>query len=270
MIPPLPSISVVIPAFGRPEALLRAIDSVRASDIQGVEIVVVDDASPQSLAPIVPPVNAHGIAVRYYRLPSNGGPQAARNLGIRRARFDYIAFLDSDDVFLPDKIDRVRHHLADTPCDLVFHNVEGLATYGRIGRLWDRRLRKILPFDWLLAFLNPVPTPALVLRRTGRLGLPRLRHAEDWAFLLHVVRPGLRVTYIDASLSQVHRALGSAGGQSGARWAMRRGEFRARAMLLKERGIAAGVKYALGTVAGCARIAWDIARLRYWIGGERG
>lgn len=258
-----PGISVVIPAYGRADALLRALKSVRATDPAGVEIVVVDDASPTSLASAVPAVNDHGIAVRYYRLARNGGPQAARNLGIRRAAFDYVAFLDSDDEFAPAKLDTVRRHLAIRRPDLLFHAVEGLPVYARIGRIWDRHLRRVLPFDWLITLLNPVVTPSLVVRRCRELGPARLRHAEDWAYLLRVTRPGMAVTYLDEPLARVHRPLGSVGGQSGDRWAMRQGEFRARAVLLRRAGLRGRLRYALGTLAGCARVAWDLARRRY-------
>lgn len=258
-----PGISVVIPAYGRAEALMRAVASVQASDRTGVEIIVVDDASPQSLQPMVPTVNENGLPVRYYRLARNGGPQAARNLGIRRARFEYVAFLDSDDVFLPEKIDRVRERLTRDGCDLLFHAVEGLPTYGRIGRWWDRHGRRVLPFDWLVALLNPVVTPSLVIRREVRLGLPRLRYAEDWAFLMRVVHPRMTIGYIDMPLSRVHRALGTAGGQSGARWAMRKGEFSGRSMLLRDGGLRNYLRYGAGTLAGSVRIAVDLVRMRY-------
>lgn len=263
-----PSISVVIPAYGRAEALLRAIGSVQAKNPEGIEVIVVDDASPQSLQPVVPAANEHGVPVRYYRLTRNSGPQAARNLGIRRARYEYIAFLDSDDAFLPEKLDRVRDRLVRDSCDLLFHSVEGLPTYGRIGQWWDRRGRSFLPFHWLIALLNPVVTPSLVIRRSGQLGLPRLRHAEDWAFLMHVVHPGMKICYINTPLSRVHRALGTAGGQSGARWAMRKGEFVGRAMLLRDGGVRNYLRYGVGTIAGSARVAADIVRMRYW-GAEK-
>lgn len=259
----VPGISIVIPAYGRAEALTRAIDSVQASEPGGVEIIVVDDASPQSLQPMVPRMNQHGLPVRYFRLARNGGPQAARNLGIRRARFEYVAFLDSDDVFLPKKLDAVRERLARDGCDLLFHAVEGLPTYDRIGQWWDRHGRKFLPFDWLIALLNPVVTPSLVIRRERRLGLPRLRYAEDWAFLMRVVRPGMTIGYIDTPLSRVHRALGSTGGQSGARWAMRKGEFLGRAMLLRDGGLRNYLRYGAGTLAGSTRIVADLVRMRY-------
>ncbi len=259
----VPGISVVIPAYGRATVLLRAVNSVQATERARVEIIVVDDASPESLQSVVPPLNQHGLSVRYYRLARNGGPQAARNLGIRRARLDYVAFLDSDDIFLPEKIDRVRERLMHDHCDLLFHAVDGLPTYGRIGRWWDRHGRRFVPFDWLIALLNPVVTPSLVIRREIRLGLPRLRYAEDWAFLMRIVRPRMNVGYIDTPLSRVHRALGSAGGQSGARWAMRKGEFLGRAMLLRDGGYRNYLRFAVGTLAGIARVAADIVRMRY-------
>src|ERR1700742_848593 len=100
-------ISVVIPAYNRPDALLRAIGSVRATRAGQVEIVVVDDGSAQDLRSVLPMINASGIPVRAYRFEHNRGPQAARNLGIRRSRFSHIAFLDSDDEFTADKVDTI-------------------------------------------------------------------------------------------------------------------------------------------------------------------
>ncbi|MFX8008378.1 glycosyltransferase, partial [Acinetobacter baumannii] len=77
---------------------------------------------------------------RCYRFERNRGPQAARNLGIRRARFSHIAFLDSDDSFTQDKIDLVLQQLDSTPVDLLFHDVQGMPKYGKLARLWAHSL----------------------------------------------------------------------------------------------------------------------------------
>ena len=105
-------ISVVIPAYARYDALLDAIESVATAAVKQVEIVVVDDCSPNViLADKLPEYNSSGIPVRVYRLAKNSGPQSARNLGVRRARFSYVAFLDSDDKFSPEKIDFLLGYL---------------------------------------------------------------------------------------------------------------------------------------------------------------
>ncbi len=95
-------LSVVIPVFNRPEQAARAIKSVlgqRWTSPEKLEIVAVDDASTE---PLQSNVSDHRL--RIVRLEQNSGPAAARNAGIAAARGDFIAFLDSDDIWLEDKL----------------------------------------------------------------------------------------------------------------------------------------------------------------------
>ena len=257
-------LSVVIPAFNRPQQLRTALESVVTRRPQHVEIVVVDDGSIVPALASAPTCNAAGVPIRHYRFASNRGPQAARNLGIRRARFSHIAFLDSDDAFTPDKVDAVLASLAEAPADLLFHGVQGMDKYNRLARLWDRHLRSWLPFHWWASLYNPVVTPALVVRRRVRLGLPWMRHCEDWFYLLRYAEPGMRVRYLDRELATVFRAARSPGGLSGAVWRMRLGEFAARAVLLRAPGPANLARYATGNLMGGLRILNDLIRARYW------
>ncbi len=256
-------LSVVIPTLDRLDLVERAIASVTCATPDRVEIIVVDDGSRMDLRPRLPARNAAGITVRSYRFERNRGPQAARNLGIRRARFSHIAFLDSDDAFSPDKLDRVLRELAHGDVDLLFHGVTGMPRYARLARWWQRQ-SGWLPFHWWVPLLNPAVTPALVVRRERRLGVPTMRHCEDWAFLLHYTKPSTRVRYVDADLSSVFRAPGTAGGLSGAVWRMRAGEFRARRVLLREPGFSPCLRFILGSVAGGLRVLNDLLKGRYF------
>src|SRR4051794_40907964 len=96
------TISAVIPTFQRRVQVLDAIDSAMAQTLQPTQIVVVDDGSTDDTAEAV--TARYGDRVRLVRQP-NRGPSAARNAGIDVATGDVVAFLDSDDRWLP-------HHLA--------------------------------------------------------------------------------------------------------------------------------------------------------------
>ena len=98
----LPLISVVIPTYNRAELICRAIDSVLDQSYQNLEIIVVDDHSQDNTADIVKGIDDRRI--QYHCHPNNQGGSAARNTGIKLARGQYIAFLDSDDVWLPQKL----------------------------------------------------------------------------------------------------------------------------------------------------------------------
>jgi glycosyltransferase involved in cell wall biosynthesis len=92
-----PEVTVVIPTHGRPQKTLRAIRSAARQPAVAVEIVVVDDASPQ---PFMLPDDLKD-CVRLVRLDENVGPAGARNAGVAAASAPFLAFLDSDDFFLP-------------------------------------------------------------------------------------------------------------------------------------------------------------------------
>ena len=96
-----PSVSVIIPVYNRTRYLGAAIESVLAQSCRDFEIIVVDDGSSSDIkAAIV----AYADRVRYIRHPKNKGLSAARNTGIRNANGEYLAFLDDDDLFEPNKL----------------------------------------------------------------------------------------------------------------------------------------------------------------------
>nr|WP_238344367.1 glycosyltransferase family 2 protein [Ramlibacter lithotrophicus] len=97
-------ISVVIPARNRETKLPYCLESVISQTLPPREIIVVDDRSTDGTRAVVESYAKHG--VRYERLPEGRGAQAARNHGIRSARCDWIAFQDSDDRWLPTKLEK--------------------------------------------------------------------------------------------------------------------------------------------------------------------
>jgi glycosyltransferase involved in cell wall biosynthesis len=103
-------ISVIIPTYNRKGILEAAIQSVAAQSLPAHEIIVVDDGSTDGTSR--PSEFDEGPArLRYFRLPSNRGGSFARNFGIDHAEGEYIAFLDSDDIWLPGKLQRQSHQL---------------------------------------------------------------------------------------------------------------------------------------------------------------
>ncbi|KRP35427.1 MAG: hypothetical protein ABS34_11030 [Opitutaceae bacterium BACL24 MAG-120322-bin51] len=102
-------VSVIIPTFNRQEFILSALDSVFAQSYRPIEIIVVDDESTdQTEAQVLEWIRGHGELenfVAHYEKQTNAGASAARNLGVIRSKGEYIQFLDSDDLLLPDKIE---------------------------------------------------------------------------------------------------------------------------------------------------------------------
>src|SRR5215212_3810304 len=101
----LPRIAVIMPAYNRAGLIGRAIDSVLAQDFDDFELIVVDDGSADDTVEVVRRYDDP--RVRLVELGRNQGSNAARNAGIRSASAPLIAFLDSDDAYLPHKLSTV-------------------------------------------------------------------------------------------------------------------------------------------------------------------
>ena len=98
----LPLVSCIIPVFNGEAYLAQAIESILAQTYQSFEIIVADDGSTDRTAAIAA---GYGSPVRRIYQP-NAGPAASRNLGLREARGEFVAFLDQDDVWHPGKLTR--------------------------------------------------------------------------------------------------------------------------------------------------------------------
>jgi glycosyltransferase involved in cell wall biosynthesis len=97
-------VSVVVPTYNRAYCICRAIDSVRAQTYSNWEVVIVDDGSKDDTAAVISSKYGDDPRVRYI-YQANTGVTGARNKGIRESRGDYVAFLDSDDVWKPWKLE---------------------------------------------------------------------------------------------------------------------------------------------------------------------
>ncbi len=122
-------VSVIIPSYNRAHLLGRAIASVQAQTLKPLEIIVVDDGSTDASAELV----TRQFPDCHYLHQSNRGVSAARNLGIRVARGEWIAFLDSDDEWLPEKLAAQAAVLAATSGCRLVHADE----------VWIRRGRRV-------------------------------------------------------------------------------------------------------------------------------
>jgi len=189
-----PDISVVLATYHRRHSLPRAIASVLAQDDVRFELIVVDDASRDGTADYLATLGDPRI--RAITAERNGGPGAARNLGLKAARAAIVAFLDSDDAYRPR---RLAAPLA------AFGGDAGLiCTLSSAIRHDRKRSRQALipavrlaapAFEWaLICDLIPVEATSITVRRDAALAVggfcERLRLIEDREFLIRLARHG--------------------------------------------------------------------------------
>lgn len=215
--------SVVIPAFNAEACIGNALESCLQQSLPPYEVIVVDDGSTDATVARVQ--MQFGAAVQLILLEKNQGPAAARNAGMDAARGDYIAFLDADDVWHPDKLACMGRVLQMHPeIDFLFHTyrLDAWPADSLRSPVEPRRL----PLGRLLLG-NVIATPCAVVRRENALRFnASMRHMEDYDFFLRLAaKKG--AWKVEAPLTRLGRPVLSAGGQSSARWKMRIGEWRA-------------------------------------------
>jgi len=110
-----PLVSVVVPTYARPEKLRRAVETVRAQTYRPIELVVVDDHSPEPAADALEEITLDDVSLTLVRHDQNRGGNAARNTGIRESTGEFVAFLDDDDRWEPAKIQRQIETFQSSP-----------------------------------------------------------------------------------------------------------------------------------------------------------
>lgn len=178
-------ISCIVPVFNGERYLREAIESILAQTYRPLEIIVADDGSTDKTAAVVA---GYGERVQYLH-QSNAGPAAARNLGLRAAQGEFVAFLDGDDLWHPEKLARQMARFQARP------NLELCLTHVRnfwIPELHEEaaRFRKHRRAEALPGYI----TSALLARHTlfhtvGQFDAA-LRHGDDTDWFLRVAEHG--------------------------------------------------------------------------------
>jgi glycosyltransferase involved in cell wall biosynthesis len=200
-------VSVIIPAYNQGRFVAAAIESVLRQSLQAFEVIVVDDGSTDDTAAVVAGIKDP--RVRCVR-QSNRGLSAARNTGIRNSAGEFLSFLDSDDLFLPGKLEWLVAALKASPDggiaagQAVPIDEEG----NRLGRPFETPLPDDAP---RLLLGNPLHVGSVVVRKTWqeRVGFfdESLRSYEDWDMWLRLVYAGCRTLWVPrpVSLYRFHR-----------------------------------------------------------------
>jgi len=197
----MPEISVIIPAYNQSRYLGEAIRSTLAQSFGDFEVVVVDDGSTDDTKAVALAFDDRRLRYVYQ---ANRGLSAARNTGIRHARGAFLTFLDSDDLFMPDKLALLSSALRENPA---LGLVAGQAVLiDHLGRFVGETFDKGPPSDGSELLLgNPLHVGSVLLRREWqeRVGLfdETLRSYEDWDLWLRLARSDCPMGWVPRPVS---------------------------------------------------------------------
>ncbi len=206
-------ISVVIPAYNAEQTIGRTLDSVLAQTRAADEIIVIDDGSADATADII---RTYGGKVRLIQ-QENAGVSVARNAGIEAASGDWIAFLDGDDEWLPDKLKYQSEHLQQRP-ELTwiysnFYRKEPAAEQLQLAHVNPNLMNVLVGGafeDYFRAYVNGAYawTSVLMIRKDvfGKTGTfePGMKRAQDNDLWFRIAYQVPRIGYLPEPLAVYH------------------------------------------------------------------
>ena len=219
----MPRVSVIIPVFNAVRTVAEAIESVRAQTFTDFEIIAVDDGSTDGSIDVL-----HGVCGAIQILgQKNRGPSAARNLGIANSTGEYLAFLDADDMWKPELLEKMLAALERNPqCVMAYCDLQLIDSLGRPLRtsLMAVRENRGPTLNDMLDQLWPIMPSGVVIRR-GPLqavgGYPEALRAFEDVYLWLLLREQGPFVYVPERLAiwrfaHFPAALKASGGQEAA------------------------------------------------------
>lgn len=199
-----PKVSIVIPTFNRADLIDRTIESVLNQTYENFEVLIVDDASTDNTYEVISSISDERI--RYIQLEKNTKGTMTRNVGIENSSGEYVAFLDSDDEWVPTKLEEQIQFISN------FNKSEFLCFTGLILNngnekvyLNQRQLKEnedIL--DYILVYGNKVQTSTFLLptkiAKEVKFNSDLKKH-QDWDFCLRLKKQGIQFFYLNKRLT---------------------------------------------------------------------
>jgi teichuronic acid biosynthesis glycosyltransferase TuaG len=209
---PVPKVSVIMPAYNAEKFIAHSIESVMCQTFSDWELVVVDDGSTDRTADVVKQYSNRDPKVKYV-YQQNGRQGNARNTGIRYSSSEFTAFLDADDLWVPEKLALQLPYLESGKADLVFSNYISFTrdiSGGEVIKcpcgIFDQR-----EFFELLSLRNMIGIQTVVVRKSSLLSVNlfseelNLQNAEDYHLWLKLCVSGSRFYGIERSLAFYRR-----------------------------------------------------------------
>lgn len=209
-----PLISIIVPTFERSHLLSRALDSIFEQTWPNIEVIVVDDNLPQSSweQKTREVLKTYEGKKNFLYLKTSGasGGGAARNYAIHRCHGDYIAFLDDDDQYLPDKLEKqlkfmMKNQLDGCYQDVIWVDMKGkLVEYRSMAYTTDYTTEGLLKAH----ILHSICPTAIYMFRTEKLlatkGFGEVPSGQDFILMLRCIESGMKIGYMEGAYVMQH------------------------------------------------------------------
>lgn len=188
-----PLVSIIVPTYNVENYIAQTIECVLAQTFTNWELVITDDCSTDSTVEIIKRYIQQDKRIRLFILPQNSGAAFARNHSIENANGRYIAFLDSDDWWYPEKLAKQMDFIQKTNCEFCFTAFEYADKDLNITGV-SHKPKKITYRDIKLGCNIGTPGVVYDTKRIGKMYMPNMKVSEDWALWIKIIEK-TRVAY---------------------------------------------------------------------------
>lgn len=194
------TVSVIIPVYNAEKYIANTIESVLNQTYKDIEIVIVDDCSNDNSKTIIEAYAKLNSNIIYHLQKENGGAAVSRNTALSIASGRYVAFLDSDDLWFPDKTKKQMDLIKENSAAMCFTAIEMINENGEMIK-GKRNIKNKINYNFLLKNTMIATSSVLIDREVvGNFQMPLIRSGQDYATWLKLMRDGLEAYGIDEVL----------------------------------------------------------------------
>ena len=199
-------VSIITPVYKCEEMVGRTIQSVLAQTFSDWEMILVDDCSPDNAAAVVLSYAEKDDRIRYHKLEENSGAAVTRNTAMQMARGQYIAFLDSDDLWVPEKLEKQINFMKKTGAGFTYTDYAYIDRNDNITRA-RIRCADFVDYERLThGSIIMCSSVMLDLEKVGQFSMPLIRSGQDYATWTMLIRTrGIRAQNVGENLSSYRK-----------------------------------------------------------------
>lgn len=184
----MPTVSIIMPAYNSQAFLKDSIESVLQQTFSDFELIIIDDGSTDTTADIANTYAKTDARILFHTQKKNQGVAVARNRAIEMANGRFIAFLDSDDIWLPDKLERQLHFMGSGNYSLSYTHYAQIDDSGKQTGAYSKPPGRLSYSDLLKSNQIGCLTAIYDSRKLGKIYMPLLRARQDYGLWLKILR----------------------------------------------------------------------------------
>lgn len=181
-------VSIITPSYKSAKFIFQTIESVWAQTYQNWEMIIVDDVSPDNSNKVIEEYTKKDSRIKLIKLAKNSGPAVARNKAIEEAKGRYIAFLDADDLWKPEKLEKQIKFMQAKDCALSYCAYETMSEEGELQNKFVNPPLKLSYNDLLKSNYIGCLTAIYDTQKVGKVYMPLIKKRQDYGLWLRILK----------------------------------------------------------------------------------